>query len=104
MSNDERKFKTVVNAQEVLVVDMPDRWIKAIPLDFPGSGLHIYYNDNTAHHYDVYNEDRHKIPEDTVFLRGYKTGVVYACSGPTVVKIEPGTDVCKGNSSRSDES
>jgi len=93
MSKNERKFTTVVNAQDVLVVDMPDRWIKAIPLDFPGSGLHIYYHDNTAHHYDVYDEDRHKKPEDTVSLSGYETGVVYACSGPTVVKIQPGTDI-----------
>jgi hypothetical protein len=93
MNSGKRKFTTVVNKQKVLIIDMPDRWIKAVPLDFPGSGLHIYYNDNTKHHYDVYDEDRHKKKDETTSLRGFETGTVYACSGQTVVKIEPGTDV-----------
>ena len=75
----------------VLVIEKEDVWIKAMPLEIPGSGLHIIYDDNKYHHYDVYDEDGNHKP---IYLEGYSdAGELYVSSGQNVFKIIPGTEM-----------
>ena len=86
-----KKFKSTVNGQDILVIEKEDVWIKAMPLEIPGSGLHIIYSDNKYHHYDIYGENGEHRP---IYLEGYSTaGELYVSSGQNVFRIIPGTDI-----------
>lgn len=66
------------------MVHKKGEWVKKIPLDptIQLSGLMFIFNDNTQHHWELYDEERHQI--DRYDLKGWDSTPSFYVSGATV--------------------
>lgn len=83
------KINVKVNDKGYYAIEKKDEWWMLKPKTSP-SGLHIIIVDKKQHHYDLYDEEGHKLDKEPIELKGYsEAGYIYVSSGQNVFEIDP---------------